>query len=111
VRRPGARAVASFLRRLRQACGSGRVYLTRKAAGEAVEGLGWDAPAIVSFLGSLSAAAFRRTERSVLRREDLVWVFAPWAEIRTPGGERELFRLWVRLVEREGFWVVSFHEA
>ncbi|MCK6529561.1 hypothetical protein L6R50_19070 [Myxococcota bacterium] len=78
------------------------MIVTDKAAGEAAADLGWDGSDVLEELGELGVDDYLRSERSTRRPGDIVHTFTP------PLDEGEL---WIRLVERDGFIVVSFHRA
>jgi hypothetical protein len=92
--------VAAFLVRVRTACREERVQVRRSALQDAEE-LGWGFPRIVAELEDLEVADFERRARSTTRPDDTMWVFCPEAGAIT---------LWIRLIERSGIVVVSFHE-
>ena len=98
-----ARRVSGFLSRLRTAIEADRVWVTHYAATFATEDLQWDREDILLQLTDLEPGDFLRVERSTRRSGDVIAVFTP--EPETTG------RLWVRLVERGGIIVVSFHRA
>jgi hypothetical protein len=90
-----------FLRRLKRAVAEDQILVTSKAADEAAEDLGWDREDILLQLSDLVEADFERTEDSTVQPGEVVWVFCPDLEIEGA--------LWIRLVERHGVVVVSFH--
>jgi hypothetical protein len=92
----------SFLQRLRAALRHDRVLVSAKALDEALDDLQWERADLLALLATLEAADFERTERSVSRPSDRIWVFCPECERGT---------LWIRLVERADFLVISFHLA
>lgn len=94
--------VAPFLARLRSAARLGRVRVSAKAVDEARADLEWDHGTILEVVCGLQADDFERTERSTARPSDVIWVFCP---------EYDEGTLWIRIVEREGFVVISFHLA
>jgi hypothetical protein len=97
------RRVAAFLGRLVGALEQGRVHVAEYAATLAAEELGWDRVDILLLLQELVKEDFRHAEPSEVHQGDTVLVFTP--EIEGHG------RLWIRLVERNGVVVVSFHRA
>ncbi len=90
--------VAAFLARVRLAVATEHVVISSKAADEATEELGWVQEDILDELCELEAADYLRSEPSIVRAGGVVHTF-------TPGD------LWIRLVERGGIIVVSFHRA
>lgn len=96
-------AVRAFLRRLRSALRSGRFYLSEYALERAFDELAWLDEDIVAQIALLQERDFLRSEHSTAREADRIWVFCPYDETE---GE-----LWIRLVEREGVVVISFHRA
>jgi hypothetical protein len=99
---PGASAIAAFLRRVRHAVDTGRVELTSYATDGADE-LGWEPLDVLDQLRELTVEEWFRCEESTAVRGDLIWVFTPnlWDEDY----------LWIRLVERGGIVVISFHRG
>ena len=94
--------IRAFLHRLAVAVGDDRVFVTRKAAQEAAEELGFDRVTILNTLAELEVRDFSHVVASTAVPDVRVWVFTP---------ETESMTLWIRLVERTGMVVVSFHEA
>ena len=78
------------------------MLVTTKAADEARDELGMEPADIVSFLPELVEEDFERREPSTQRQGDDIWVFIAAVEHN---------ELWIRLIERNGIVVVSFHEA
>jgi len=76
--------------------------MTRYAS-DGAAALSWDDGDVADQLRDLTEADWLRCEDSSLRPGDIVWVFTPdlW-----DGGN-----LWIRLVERAGIVVVSFHQG
>jgi hypothetical protein len=98
---PDDSEIETFLSRARRACRGGRVRLTRKALGEAWEELCWESPDILLQIEALVLHDFYDLVESTARPGEQVWVFCP--ETTFEGS------LYVRLVERDGLIVVSFH--
>jgi hypothetical protein len=94
--------IGAFLRRLHSALDDERVVVSDKASEEAASDLGWDRTDVLDELRELQVDDYLRSERSARRPSDVVHTFTP------PLADGEL---WVRLVERDGFIVVSFHRA
>ena len=67
----------AFLKRLNSGLAEQTVYVTRKAAQEAVDELGLDRTYIFEVLAELCAADFDHTTPSTAVAGDLVWVFTP----------------------------------
>jgi len=100
---PTSAELAAFLARVRVAVEERRVRVTDYAR-EGASALDWNEWDIVEQLRELTATDWLRCESSVDRhRPSLIWVFEPdfW-----DGG-----KLWIRLVERSGVLVVSFHKG
>ncbi len=97
---PTAAQLSSFLRRLRAAARSDLVYLTAYAL-DGARDLGWDVFDVRQQLVELSPPDFLRAERSTFLSGETVWVFQPTLPDDT--------ELWIRLIERHGIVVVSFH--
>jgi hypothetical protein len=95
-------SISAFLARLRIAVRHGHVWVSAKAIDEALDDLGWERTDILDMLTNLASTDFERTEPSMVRPEDLIWVFCPDSDQGT---------LWIRLIERAGIVVVSFHLA
>jgi hypothetical protein len=93
--------VRAFLKRLGRAAAAGRVRLTVKATDE-IRDHGWDTSWALDLIASLTAEDFERCEDSTVFAGDILWVFCPEIDDGT---------LWIRLTEREGIVVVSFHLA
>lgn len=99
---PSAGQLASFLQRLRRAVLEGRVEI-RAYALDGLRDLEWTAEDLRLQLLELGAEDFLRVEDSTAPQGGVIWVFTPelW-----DGGH-----LWIRLVERAGIVVVSFHRG
>lgn len=97
-----ARQVVRFLARLRRAVALGRVEI-REYALEGIRELGWSAEDAAVQLRELGVDDFLRVEESTSVTGDLIWVFTP----ETLDGTL----LWIRLVERSGVVVISFHRG
>ena len=99
---PSAADIAAFLRRVRAAVDGGRVVLSDYAV-EGADELGWEPWDVRAQLRELGPEDWFRCEESVALPGDLLWVFTP-----------ELWdgdSLWIRLLERNGIVVVSFHRG
>lgn len=96
---PNVAEIAMFLARLLRAAAEGRVVLTEYAEDRALDELGWSASDVMAHLLVLEISDFHQTERT--RGDEVLWVFTPDVD--------EVGRLWIRLVERQGIVVVSFH--
>lgn len=96
-----SREIASFLARVRRAMALGVIRFTDYAY-EGIEALGWQREDALLQLIELSAADFHRCEDG-RERPGLIWVFTPdfWE-----GG-----MLRIRLIERHGVVVISFHKG
>lgn len=90
-----------FLVRVRQAVAVGAVRFT-DYADEGIEALGWQQEDALQQLVELVPADLLRCEEG-LDRPGLIWIFTPeyW-----DGGV-----LWIRLTERNGVLVISFHKG
>ena len=99
---PTSAQLSAFLRRLRAAVDSGCVELTANAIGGARD-LGWTAEDIRWQLAELSQEDFLRIEDSTAPEGGRIWVFLP--EMPEEG------HLWIRLTERRGIVVISFHRG
>lgn len=99
---PTTSSLAAFLRRVRTAVLERKVFVTGYAR-EGAEALDWNEDDIITRLRLLTARDWLRTEASTTRRSDIIWVFTP-----DLGDEAYL---WIRLVERSGIVVVSFHRG
>ncbi len=99
---PSADHLASFLQRLRRAVTEGRVEI-RAYAVEGMRDLEWTAEDLGLQLLELAAEDFLRVEDSTAPQGGVIWVFTPeyW-----DGGD-----LWIRLFERAGIVVISFHRG
>ena len=100
---PTLAQIQAFLRRLRLAVDEEKVVVSTYAADRAVSELGWDLWDILEQLKDLVPEDHRHCELSRAPTADLIWVFTPelW--------DGDL--LWIRLLERDGIVVVSFHKA
>lgn len=98
----GLTKIGRFLNRLRVAVEGDRVVVTDYAV-EGAEALGWDEWDVVQQLLQLTAEDWFRCEQSRVRPEETLWVFTP--DLRDAG------ILWIRLQERSGVVVVSFHRG
>lgn len=94
--------LVSFLQRVRRAVTEGRVEI-RAYAVEGMRDLEWTAEDLRLQLIELAAEDCFRVEDSTAPQGGLIWVFTPefW-----DGGH-----LWIRLVERAGIVVISFHRG
>ena len=102
--------IADFLQRLRLYLKEERVVVDVYALDRASMELEWDHLAILDELRWLTVSAFHRVEigRDPRYSGEKIWVFCP--EIDLP----PVFKpsnLWIRLIERRGMIVISFHEA
>lgn len=97
-----ARQVVRFLARLRQAVADRRVEI-REYALDGIRDLGWSAEDATAELKELGVDDFLRVEESTALAGDRIWVFTPetWDDAV----------LWIRLVERSGVVVISFHRG
>lgn len=100
---PTEASIAAFLQRVREAVRVGAVRLTDYARERASEELGWDFFDICEELRELTIEDFHRCEPSMDRPWENVWTFTP--PLVDDG------YLWVRLTERDGVLVVSFHRG
>lgn len=96
--------VAAFLRRIREAVAAKRVRASDYARERAREELGWDIFDIGEQLCELTEEDLYRREPSHDRSWEEIWTFTP------PLLDEEGF-LWIRIVERDGFLIVSFHRG
>ena len=96
--------VAAFLRRVREAVATKRVRASDYARDRAREDLGWDIFDIGEQLRELTEKDLYRREPSHDRPWEEIWTFTP------PLLDEEGF-LWIRIVERDGVLVVSFHRG
>lgn len=96
---PNVAEIAMFLARVLRAAADGRVVLTEYAEDRALDELGWSASEVIEQLLLLEAGDFHQTERT--RGDAVLWVFTPYVD--------DVGRLWIRMVERQGIVVVSFH--
>lgn len=69
----------------------------------ALEDLGWEEDDVLAQIDELEVDDFERVERSTVHPGDRVWVFCP--------DDAFAGRLWIRLVERGGVILISFHRA
>jgi hypothetical protein len=100
---PTSAELANLLRRVRVAVEEERVRVTDYAR-EGAAALDWNEWDIIEQIRELTAPDWLRCEQSTdPDRPSLIWVFEPdyW-----DGG-----KLWIRLVERSGVLVVSFHRG
>ena len=99
---PTESQVLAFLARLRAAVADGRVEV-RAYALAGLRDLEWSTADLKLQLVELTVADLLRTERSSAPQGGLVWVFTPdyW-----DGGH-----LWIRIIERAGVVVISFHKG
>ena len=95
------KTVHPFLRRLRLAAAADRVVLTVKATDE-IRDQGWDHEWALELVGTLEPNDFERCENSTVLPGDVIWVFCPEIDDGT---------VWIRLTERDGMLVISFHLA
>lgn len=100
---PTPAQLRNFLRRLRAAIDAHRVFVSAYAAERAADELGWGQWDIFEQLKELNADDYHRREVSHGPLADVIWVFTP------EGWDEET--LWIRLIERDGVLVVSFHKA
>jgi hypothetical protein len=98
---PAIREISALLNRLRSAVVDGRVEV-RGYAIEGLRDLEWTAADLRLQLLELTVDDLLRAEQSTAPEGGLIWVFTPefW-----DGGH-----LWIRLVERSGIVVISFHK-
>lgn len=101
---PREAGVAAFLRRVREAVVAKRVRASDYARERAREDLGWDLFDIREQLRELTEDDFYRREPSHDQPWEDIWTFTP------PLLDEEGF-LWIRIVERDGVLVVSFHRG
>ena len=99
---PTVEQIAAFLVRLRRAVADDRIQV-RAYALEGLRDLEWTAEDLRMQLIELTVADLLRTEASMAPQGGVVWVFTPefW-----DGGF-----LWIRLIERAGIVVISFHKG
>ena len=95
-------SISSFLARLRRAVAQDRLQV-REYAKEGLRDLEWTLQDLKIALSELSVDDFHRTERSSAPQGGLIWVFTPE---RLDEGT-----LWIRLVERAGIVIISFHQG
>ncbi len=102
MRVSSAGKISDFLVRLGVAVADGRVEI-RGYAVDGLRELEWTAQDLRLQLLELTVDDLLRTEESTAPEGGLVWVFTPefWE-----GGY-----LWIRLVERAGIVVISFHKG
>lgn len=110
VDQPRPEQVLALVRRLRGAVEGDLVRVEEYALERATAELGWDETSILLELMRIEAHHFLRTERAgdPLFRGETIWVFTPPVQIPPTFGD---VSLWIRLIERNGVVVVSFHEA
>jgi hypothetical protein len=101
---PREAGVAAFLRRVREAVAANRVRTSDYARERAREDLCWNALDIGEQLSELTEDDLYRREPSHDRPWEDIWTFTP------PLLDEEGF-LWIRIVERGGVLVVSFHRG
>lgn len=94
--------LAAFLRRARAAVDEGRVILSDYAL-EGADTLGWEPWDVRMQIRELAVDDWLRCEASTEVPGDMLWIFTP--ELWDNG------YLWIRLVERNGIFVVSFHRG
>ena len=99
---PTAEQIAAFLVRLRRAVAEDRIEV-RAYALDGLRDLEWTAEDLRMQLLELTVDDLLRTEASTAPQGGVVWVFTPefW-----DGGF-----LWIRLIERAGIVVISFHKG
>lgn len=96
-----AAIIEVFLRRVSSACRENRVQVSLSAQQDAAE-IGFDRPMIESVLLRLASSDFEKRVSGARNVDEWVWVFVPAVDDLV---------LWVRLIERAGVVVVSFHEV
>ena len=96
---PTADQITAYLRRLRRRVDEGRIQFTRNA-NLSIEDMEWTQADATEQVRCLRQEDFLRVETSTVD-ESMIWVFTP--------DEPWFGRLWIRLVERAGITVVSFH--
>ena len=101
---PDALGVAALLRRVREAVAAKRVRTSDYARDRAREELGWDIFDIEEQLRELTEDDLYRREPGHDRPWEEIWTFRP------PLLDEEGF-LWIRIVERDGILIVSFHRG
>lgn len=99
---PTSEQINAFLVRLRRAIAESRIQV-RAYALDGLRDLEWNAADLRLQLLALTVDDLLRVESSTAPQGGLVWVFTPefW-----DGGF-----LWIRLVERAGVVVISFHKG
>ena len=99
---PTAPQIVAFLARLRRAVAESRVEI-RGYALAGLRDLGWSVTDLRTQLLDLRQDDLLRTEISTAPQGGLIWVFTPehW-----DGGF-----LWIRIVERAGMVIISFHKG
>ncbi len=95
-------APAAFLARLDAAFDLDQVFATHAAREAALAQFGWDEGDMFGLLRVLDEDEFLRVEESSAEEGGTIWVFVP----TTAQG-----RIWVRLCERAGIIVISFHRG
>lgn len=102
--------VAGFLDRLQHSLEEEQVVVSVYALERAAIDLEWDHLAILDELKWLTASAFHRIEigRDPRYLGEDIWVFCPRVNF-APSFEGS--NLWIRMIERRGVIVISFHEA
>lgn len=96
---PSGSAVQTFLSKLHASCAQEAVFVSRAALEDAEE-MGWGYADIVAQLVCLAADDFEKRVASQRFPWEQIWVFCP-----SSSGEQ----LWIRIVERNGFFIISFH--
>lgn len=99
---PSPPDVVAFLATVRAAVEGGRIEI-REYALDGMRELEWTAFDVRMQLLELGVADFLRTEESTAPQGGLVWTFTP--EFWDDG------YLWIRLVERTGIVIISFHKG
>ena len=97
---PSPRDLQRFLKRLEQALAADAVRVSTYARQRAFDELQFDALDILLVVGELDAESFEKCVLSEVSHDELVWVFCPTVDDTI---------LWIRLIERNGILVVSFH--
>ena len=107
---PSRSKISAFLRRLRLAIRQELVFVEVYALDRATEDFEWDRFAIVDELKWLELDDFHKTDVAKDPRYtgEMIWVFCPEVDLPPRFDTR---KLWIRLIERKGFIVISFHEA
>lgn len=102
--------ISGFLHRLRLSLREERVVVDVYALDRASMELEWDHLAILDELRWLTVSAFHRLEtgRDPRYLGENIWVFCPGIALPPKFDQSNL---WIRLIERRGIIVISFHEA